>query len=297
MSSIASAGRFVGFVSVFLAASTAFPAIAKDPFPLIVVDKAKNKLFKATYNGSGIELLDGMHATFGKVLGDKQVEKDLKTPEGVYFFVSRHEPPALKPKFGVMGLMVNYPNPLDRKYGKTGYDIMVHATDDPARLERKLDSEGCIVVNNDQIRAVNRHVRLGLSPILIYDELKEDYLRADFRPSLRDAFERWLNAWKTKDIETYANTYVRDFSYNGMNYDAYKRYKKGLNQKYSTIDVKAENVRFYYHPKYDVVTFTQDYASQLKGGGAGFRSRGTKMLYFNKDDQIVVEAYSNLQED
>ncbi len=286
-----------GLLVFFLLGTAAFSAIAKDPFPLIVVDKSKNKLFVAEYQNNEIQLKNEMHTTLGKVLGDKQVEKDLKTPEGIYFFTTKHQPPALKPKFGVLGLMVNYPNPVDLKSGKTGYDIMVHATDDPSRLERKLDSEGCIVVNNDQVRAIAGHVRLGLSPILIYDELKNEYLQASFRPSVREAFQRWLGAWAGKDIDTYAAAYAPDFSFGGMNLAAYKQYKKGLTQKYSHIDVRAENVRTYFHPKYDVVTFTQHYASDLKGGGKGFRSTGTKTLYFNKDNQIIVEAYSNLQED
>lgn len=269
---------------------------AKDPFPLIVVDKSKNKLYLASYNQSQIILGDAIHATLGKMKGDKQIEKDLKTPEGIYFFTNRIEPPALARKFGVLALKLNYPNPIDEMSGKTGYAIMLHATDDPDRLNRDLDSEGCVVISNEQIKSIARTVHVGLTPILIYDELKSDFLKADAAPKVKEAFEKWLHAWSGKDIDSYAASYSPEFTFNGMNLKAYKDYKKNLNQKYASIDVRAENVRFYHHPKYDVVTFTQLYDSALRGGGKGFHSAGTKTLYFNKDDQIVVEDYSNLKE-
>jgi hypothetical protein len=64
--------------------------------------------------------------------------------------------------------------------------------------------------------------------------------------------------------------------------------------------VKADNLRFYYHPKYDVVTFTQRYDSTFKNGAKAFHSSGTKVLYFVKNGaqyKIINESYSNLVED
>ena len=60
-----------------------------------------------------------------------------------------------------------------------------------------------------------------------------------------------------------------------------------------------ENVRYFRHPKYNVVIFTQNYESTLKKGAAGFKSAGTKILYFMKQNEkykIAVEDYTTQRE-
>jgi murein L,D-transpeptidase YafK len=292
--------RWVAVGVTFGATISNVTARAHDPFTVLLVDKSKNQLHVGAYAGDKIEIKKTFHATLGKSTGDKMVEKDLKTPEGIYFFTAKLRPPSLKKKFGSMAMMMNYPNPLDQMAGKTGYDIMLHATDDPSRLQRDLDSEGCVVIDNPHIEEVALDVRLGLTPIIVYPELKSDYLKADHKPDLQAAFTRWLKAWGSKDIENYIGSYAANFSFNGMNLKRYKEYKNTLNQKYATIDVGAKNVRYFYHPKYDAVYFTQLYASTLKGGSKGFKSSGTKVLYFVQENgayKIANESYSNLQED
>ena len=279
---------------------TSANARAHDPFNLIVVDKLKSQIYQAQYNSDHIELKKSYHVTLGKARGDKVMEKDLKTPEGVYFFTAKLTPPSLKKKFGHMALMMNYPNPIDQLEGKTGYDIMLHSTDDPPRLKRDLDSEGCVVIDNSEIEELSQSIRLGLTPIIIYPELKPEFLRSDAKPDLKQAFQKWLSAWNGKDLDTYIGAYTNNFSYRGMDLKRYRDHKKSLNLKYAEIHVVADNLRFFYHPKYDVVSFTQRYDSALKSGSKGFVSSGTKMLYFVKDSthyKIANESYSNLKED
>lgn len=279
--------------------TTSGNARAHDPFTVVLVDKGKNQLHLGKYNGDAIEIAKSFHVTLGKVRGDKVAEKDLKTPEGVYFFTNKLTPPSLKKKFGVMAFMLNYPNPIDQAAGKTGYDIMLHSTDDPPRLKRDLDSEGCVVIDNPEITEVSQHIRVGLTPIIVYPEMKPEYLKSGFRPELHNAFEKWMKAWEGKDIDGYIGSYSSTFKYNGMNLKRYREYKLALNKKYDTIDVGAKNVRYFYHPKYDVVTFTQNYVSTIKGRQA-FKSAGTKVLYFVKEGEsykIANESYSNLREE
>lgn len=283
-------------------ASLVTPAVgaAHDPFQVLLVDKAKHEIAVGAYSGDHIEVKRKFHVTLGKALGDKEVEKDLKTPEGIYFLTAKLTPPSLKKKFGNMAFMVNYPNPIDQIAGKTGYSIMLHATDDPPRLKRDYDSEGCVVIDNPEIEEISRDVRLGLTPIIIYPELKPEYLKVEGKPAVRAAFDKWISAWNGKDIENYIGAYSKKFHFNGMNLKSYRDYKNNLNHKYSEIQVKADHLRFYYHPKYDVVSFTQIYQSKLKNGAKGFKSSGTKYVYFvNEDGQlrIIDESYSTIKED
>lgn len=275
-------------------------AHAHNPFDLILVDKNKNQIHLAAYTDDHIQIKKTFHVTLGKIKGDKEVEKDLKTPEGVYFFTTKLKQPGLKKKFGAMAFKLNYPNPMDELGGKTGYDIMLHATDAPTRLQKDYDSEGCVVVSDAEISELAQSIRLGITPIIIYPELKPNYLQGNANPEVRQAFDQWLKAWNSKDIDTYVASYANAFSHGKMNLKQYREYKKSLNQRYAEINVKAEHLRYFFHPKYDVVSFTQIYESRLKSGGQGFKSAGTKVLYFVKEGdrhKIADESYSGLLED
>jgi murein L,D-transpeptidase YafK len=296
--------RHKGFVLGLLVSSALFvppvSARAHDPFPVLLVDKATNSILIGSYQSDHIEVAKKYHVTLGKVKGDKEAESDLKTPEGVYFLTAKLTPPSLKKKFGIMAYMMNYPNPIDHLRGKTGYDIMLHATDDPSRLNKDYDSLGCVVVDNSQLEEISKTVRLGLTPIIIYPELKQEYLSASAKPDVREAFDKWLKAWNGKDLDNYIGAYAKSFHYNGMNVKQYRDYKAQLNQRYAQITVKADHLRFYWHPKYDVVSFTQVYESRLKNGSKGFKSSGTKNVYFVHEDgtlKIADESYSSIRED
>lgn len=287
----------LGFAIAMGVASGAAAPLSK-PTPVILVDKKTNQLHVASYVEGELKVDRTYHATLGKVIGDKEDEGDLKTPEGIYIFKSRLAPPGLRQKFGAMAFTLDYPNAYDRIAGRTGFSIMLHATNEPDRLKKDYDSEGCVVVKNDEIREIRQHIRLGLTPILIFPELGEDYLKPGARgSSLRQFFEGWTASWEARDVERYIANYHSEFSAQGKNRDQWKAYKAGLNTTYLTISVGPEDVRYYLHPKYAMITFTQNYHSTVKGGGTGHRSRGTKILFVAEEQgkpKIISETYSTL---
>lgn len=270
---------------------------SKKPTTALLVDKKTNTLRLTEYVDGAYKTLKTFHVTLGKVAGDKESEGDLKTPEGIYTFKSYLTPPSLKPKFGSMAFYIDYPNTYDQMAGRTGYDIMLHSTDTPERLKLNYDSEGCIVLENDQIREVRPHVRLGLTPILVFPELSDQYLKPGQDAKLKGFFESWIKDWEGKGIDGYISHYHSDFSAQGKNKDQWKAYKAALNSRYSSISVGPEDVRYYRHPKYSMITFTQNYRSRLKSGGVGHQSRGTKILYVAEEagePRIVAETYTTL---
>jgi murein L,D-transpeptidase YafK len=288
-----------GWALLFSGATVASVAQAKlkGPTSAILVDKKTNTLYVSEYVDGEYKIIKTFHATLGQVQGDKEDEGDLKTPEGIYTFSSLRRPPALNPKFGHMAFYVDFPNTYDKMAGRTGSNIMLHATNEPERLNKNYDSLGCVVVRNDEIEQIKPYVHLGLTPILIFSELTSDYLKPGQDQKLKDFFQSWIKSWETKDIDAYMSHYHSDFSANGKNKDQWKAFKSSLNERYATIEIHPENVLYYRHPKYSMITFTQDYRSRLKGGGWGHRSRGTKILYVAEEagePKIVAETYSNL---
>lgn len=266
-------------------------------YSAILVDKKTNTLEVCEYVNGSYNVLKTYHATLGQVTGDKSDEGDLKTPEGIYTFLSRSTPPRLQSKFGEMAFYINFPNTYDKLAGHTGSNIMLHATNEPERLKKNYDSQGCVVVKNEEIEEIQQHIHLGLTPILIFSELTNDYMHPGEDTELRSFFANWVRAWETKDIEKYITHYHSDFSDHGKDKTGWKVYKASLNKKYTTISLNPESVLYYRHPKYAMITFTQNYRSKLKGGGWGHRSRGTKILYIAEEagqPKIIAETYTTL---
>lgn len=263
----------------------------------ILVDKKTNNLHIVKYDNGAYSVLKTYHATLGQVKGDKLDEGDLKTPEGIYTFSAKLLPPSLKPKFGKMAFYMNFPNTFDQLAGHTGKDIMLHATNEPERLKKDYDSQGCVVVKDEEIVEIQNHIRLGLTPILVFPELTDEYMKPGQDEGLKSFFQSWIKDWESKDIDGYISHYHSDFAAQGKNRSQWRSFKAGLNQRYSSISIGPEDVVYYRHPKYSMITFTQNYRSKLKGGGWGHRSRGTKILYIAEEagkPKIIAETYTNL---
>ncbi len=284
----------LGAISSALGQDRAVAQDSASSLPVVLVDKKKYEMHLAHYK-NGLEIFKTYKVTIGKNSGDKELEGDQKTPEGIYRFSARYGRENLKAKFGAMAFYIDYPNTFDRRQKKTGFDIMLHSTNDPERLARPQDSDGCIVVDDERIKDIANYIRTPITTVVIYDELKPEHLKPETDQDLVAAFDRWLAAWSGKDIEAYIGSYVQDFTYERMNRDQYRAYKESLNRKYETIDVKATNRRYFRHPKYDLVTFTQEYSSTFKGGRKAFVARGQKRIYFMKESgqrKIFSEEFS-----
>lgn len=257
---------------------------------VVVVDKKNFQTHVANYNDGQLDIVKTFRTTMGQKTGDKMLEGDLKTPEGIYEFTSFHQAPHLKAKFGPRAIYIGYPNAMDKTGAKTGFDILVHGTDDPSRLEKQYDSLGCVVLDNDNVKTLFDTVKLRDTKIII----TKDYSKLKDNPRLEKAkafFNNWIKAWSTKDISTYTESYADEFKIDGMNRLAYAKYKDSLNKKYDTITVKATDVRFYFHEKYDLVTYTQHYSSTMNGKPA-FSGSSKKALYLqerNGEYRIVME--------
>jgi murein L,D-transpeptidase YafK len=281
---------------------------------VLILDKFSNTLNLAIYRDEGYKVVNSYHATLGQVQGDKLQTNDLKTPEGIYIFENARISAKLAPKavqvasrnvfifpiltykLGIMAFSMNFPNPFDRLTGATGSGIMMHGTNEPERLKKKLDSEGCIVISNESMIELKPYIQFGITPILIFANLKNDssYLVPNEQAQLRAFFNSWISAWATKNIDVYIDHYHSKFVSQGKNLAAWKSYKNRLNQQYESIDVSADAVSLYAHPKYYTIIFTQNYGSRLKNGNLGHKSVGKKIVYIaleNNTMKIISEHY------
>jgi murein L,D-transpeptidase YafK len=258
---------------------------------VVVVDKKTFQTHICNYNDGKLDVVKTFRTTMGQKTGDKMMEGDKKTPEGIYEFLFRAQAPQLKPKFGPRAIYVGYPDSMDKSGAKTGFDILIHGTDDPARLEKQYDSLGCMVLDNDNVKVLYDTVKMHDTKVII----TKDFSKLQNTPRLEQAkafFAKWLKAWNDKDISTYLESYADEFRIDGMNRLTYAKYKDSLNKKYESINVTATDVHYYFHEKYDLITYTQHYSSTFPGGKPAYSGVSRKNLYIqdrNGSYRIILE--------
>ncbi len=137
----------------------------------IIIKKSTRMLYLSTQG----EIFKKYHITLGKVpVGDKEVEGDMKTPEGAYLLDYR--------QFSndyYKSLHVSYPNASDKAHAKAlgaspGGMIMIHGTPPAWSLSPYGDwmnilidwTEGCIAMQNDDMDEVWDSTTNGI-PIVI----------------------------------------------------------------------------------------------------------------------------------
>ena len=116
-----------------------------------------------------------------------------------------------------------------------------------------------------RVEAVGRSVQIGLTPVIIADEIEwtdTSALEAD-RKSLADTFEAWRAAWEKRDTERYLSHYAARFNSGDQNLAAWSAHKRKVNGAKSWIKVATSKVAMLQDPreKFVVVSFEQDYRS------------------------------------
>lgn len=129
---------------------------------LVLVDKGKREFFYLEKNGEKIIRLH-YPSIHGEIEGDKQVEGDLKTPEGVYFVRGKIQVPLDFEMYGNHAYALNYPNPIDRLRGKTGGGIWIHSKGDPIKGQF---TQGCVAIDLANIKKLDEYLKPD-TPVLI----------------------------------------------------------------------------------------------------------------------------------
>ncbi|MBW2567834.1 MAG: L,D-transpeptidase [Deltaproteobacteria bacterium] len=189
--------------------------VEKDAGYGIIVEKNTQQLFLYTYDGTFNEKLR-FNCSTGEVAGDKSCSGDKKTPEGIYFFTRKFNKSDLSPVYGTRAFPIDYPNLFDRIEGRNGYSIWLHGTD---KLIKPMDSNGCIVLANNDIDRLAKYIDLNKTPIVIVDKLS--FVSADCNKKIKDSILKFVLQWKDalekgtyhEYLNFYSHEYVPDISW------------------------------------------------------------------------------------
>jgi murein L,D-transpeptidase YafK len=265
------------------------------PRYVIIVEKLHHRLsiFQSDA-GAPPRLVKTFRAITGKDPEDKAERGDLRTPEGVYFVRGRLPDDALPPKYGRLALTLDYPNVFDRLEKKSGHGIWLHATDDPKRLLKPFDTEGCIAVSNEDVLEIERYITPGVTPLLITKEMtmaRPEALAAPRDEALR-MLESWRVSWKTSDLDTYMEFYSDSFRQKRMNKRQWQAFKQQLANQRQDIDVKISDPTIVAIDGQLVISFLQEYRSN------GHSDFGMKALFLRWESdryRIVAEEWQAVQ--
>ncbi len=231
---------------------------------------------------SPLKVIGSYPCTTGQHPGDKVVEGDLRTPEGVYFIKGRLHRTLDWGLYGNLAYDLNFPNPIDRIKGKTGYGIWVHGRG------KKLvprDTRGCVAMKTDDLRSMGGEMTPGLPVIISSHVTVAEGERAD-TSVLDQAVERvraWAEAWQDRSEAFFSFYGAEDFNKaHGNSYDAFVRRKEGLFRSHSWIQVMVLDVRALPGPDYLVTYFKQYYRTP------GLTSEGIKRLYWRRGEDGVL---------
>jgi hypothetical protein len=160
----------------------------------IAVDASRNRLYLFENGPSGLKLVDDFYVSVGKQGVDKLAEGDQKTPLGIYFTTTRPDPGALEDRFGSGALPLNYPNAYDRARGRTGKGILLHGVPSDTYARPPQDSDGCVVLSNDDLHGLASRLPPRDTPVLITRQIdwrSPQAAQAAATPEFLRAFESW----------------------------------------------------------------------------------------------------------
>ena len=233
---------------------------------VIVVDASKSRLYLYRNRDGKPHLVADFYVTLGKNGSGKSTEGDKRTPEGVYFASSKLTQ-KLPDFYGIGAYPLNYPNEWDKHQGKDGHGIWLHGTPTSTYSRAPRASDGCVVIANQDLRALAPILNTGDTPVIIASKLNwlnpEQSLAE--KQSLSQALEDWRRDWQAQDTEQYLAHYSPSFFSENADFAEWATYKRRIQASKPKVDIELSNISMFRYPdtqqQMAVVTFNQDYVS------------------------------------
>ncbi|MAJ91049.1 MAG: hypothetical protein CMF40_02555 [Legionellales bacterium] len=260
---------------------------------VIVVDAQSSRLFLFENDNGVPKLKSDFYVTIGKNGTGKYTEGDQKTPIGVYFvtgFIPSEDLPDL---YGDGAFPINYPNAWDQRHNRTGYGIWLHGTPSKVYSRAPKDSNGCVIVSNNDLNTLADFIDEGKTPVIIANSInwinKKEWKKRNDNYNL--FVEQWRRDWETRNVKLYLRHYSKEYTGLGKNYDSWVQYKSRVipTKKFIKVDLSNKSVFLYPDiPDLMVVTFLQDYSSDT------FRRKFVKRQYWRMEEdgkwRIIYEG-------
>ena len=248
------------------------------PTHLVAVDKQRQS-FLFFEHKSPLKLKYTFPCTTGQVPGDKQVINDLRTPEGIYFVEYKIAGGLDFKEYGGIAYTLNYPNPVDKLRGKTGYGIWIHSKGYGIYPR---DTKGCVAIGLKDIDTVGPSLRPGTAVVLAEHVDEKSVPRPDDGTArrLRLLMQEWSKAWAARspkmfefyNPEAYTKAMPESFA-------AFRQNKERLFKMLKFIKIFNKEIHVLQGPGYWVTWSEQLYTA------SNLSTEGVRRLYWQPDDK------------
>ena len=272
-----------------------FVKLSAEQENLIVVDTAKSRLYLFKKVDGELQYAADYYVTVGKNGVGKQTQGDKRTPLGVYFAGTKLTQP-LDDIYGDAAYPLNYPNELDQHQNKNGSGIWLHGTPSGTYSRPPRASDGCVVLSNPDLKALQPILQTGKTPVIIADNLEWlDAEKSDFQTTekqdLQKAIEAWRKDWVSQDTDEYLSHYSKKFFYSDGGLSQWGNYKRGIQASKPKVTIQINDISMFGYPGFEqpivVVNFEQDFKSP------SLQNKMRKRQYWvNENDQwkIIYEG-------
>lgn len=232
----------------------------------IIVDTAKSRLYLYRNDNGKPRYVADYYVTVGKNGTEKQTEGDKKTPIGVYFAGRQLEHKKLPDMYGTAAYPLSYPNEWDRRQGKNGHGIWLHGTPSNTYSRPPRASDGCVVLANPDIGALEPVLQDGRTPVVIVagNPASPETLKTE-RENLMRTLEQWRSDWEKQDTDNYLAKYSPGFFSEGKTIDTWAEEKRRIQKVKVNTSITLSNLSVFRYPdgkqQMAVVSFDQDFKS------------------------------------
>ncbi|MCP4009101.1 MAG: L,D-transpeptidase family protein, partial [Proteobacteria bacterium] len=251
---------------------------------IVVVDTANARLYTYKNKNGKLSLIVNNYTTIGEKGTHKRLEGDERTPIGIYHVTRYIEDRDLPPLYGTGAFPIDYPNELDKHYGRTGYGIWLHGTHPESFNRVPLASDGCVAMSNPEFDRLKPLIEPdSKTPVIISDKIT--WIKPEYLNVTRDYFnallQQWVSDWESLDSQRYLSHYDKsEFFTSNHSFSSWAKYKTSLNANKSNINVVLSNISLFSYPgerELLVAEFTQNYSSN------NFESRAEKRQYWRRN--------------
>ncbi|ENL6341621.1 murein L,D-transpeptidase [Campylobacter coli] len=254
-----------------------------DDVAIVLTNKTDKILRVYSYSDGKIKQDFEQKAIITGLMGDKQVEGDLKTPVGFYELGRKFNPG--DPYYGPFAFATTYPNLLDKVQGKTSGGIWIHGYPlDGTRLD-EFKTRGCIALFNENLEEFAKVVQDKKVFAMTEEKEKVRAKKEDIAALLADLFA-WKLAWTDSDINTYLNFYdEKQFKrFDKMKFEQFASMKKSIFSRKEDKKIKFSDINISPYPNVENetmyrISFYEDYYTK------NYQFKGDKILYVKIDSK------------
>jgi murein L,D-transpeptidase YafK len=182
---------------------------------VVLVELARSQLYVFDTRTDTPALIKQHYISSGSGGFGKLLEGDLKTPLGIYTIQGFRSNASLPDLYGSGALMLDYPNPLDTRLGRTGSGIWLHGVP-PDRMSRApRSSEGCVTMGNDYLIELRHQLEFESTHVILTDQV--EWVTADRQAEERQQYRELFVQYRDNRVVEPQESTTRRVATDGAN--------------------------------------------------------------------------------